>query len=55
MGYGNLQITGLVGFGALVAEAHHRGTSAPKSNGQPFEHLGDLGQIREQLARRLGA
>jgi hypothetical protein len=46
----------VVGFGALVARAQQGSSSgqpAPGPNTSPWSHLGDLGEIREQLRRRL--
>jgi hypothetical protein len=57
LAHGNLTVDGLVGWGALVARAQQGsppGQPAPRPNTRPWEHLGDLGQISTQLARRLG-
>ena len=42
-----LTVSGLQGWGALAA------TRKVQSNSQPFEHLGDLADLRKQLKARL--
>jgi hypothetical protein len=56
LGYG-ITVDGLVGWGVLVARAQQGNPSsqpAPKPNTSPWEHLGDLSAIRQQLRRRPG-
>jgi hypothetical protein len=54
LGFGKLRVDGLIGWGAVWIEAQRRGEPLPKSNSHPWLHLGDLAEIRDQLARRLG-
>ena len=57
LGYGNLIVDGLVGWGALSARAQQRSSPsqpAPKPNTSPWQHLGDLEALSTQLGRRLG-
>jgi hypothetical protein len=50
--YGNVEVPGLVGWGVLKARAQRRDppVEGPKANTRPFEHLGDLEALTEQLS-----
>jgi hypothetical protein len=54
--YGQLSISGLVGWGALVAHAWQQDPPEPglRPNTKPFGHLGDLAALGEQLRSALG-
>jgi hypothetical protein len=54
LGWGQLALTGLIGYGALVAEAHRQGESPPKPGRIPWEHLSDLAALSEHLGAKLG-
>jgi hypothetical protein len=51
--YGHLSVAGLVGWGAISAQAQLEGEPAPKPNTKPFEHLDDLDGLTEQLGTAL--
>jgi hypothetical protein len=53
LGYGQLDVKGLAGWGALVARARQQGEPDPRPNTEAWAHLGDLGELREQLAYAL--
>jgi hypothetical protein len=56
-GWNQVTMSGLAGWAASVARAHQGDSSsqpAPKPNTRPWEHLGDLEALTEQLRRRLG-
>jgi hypothetical protein len=54
--YGHLSISGLVGFGALVAQARQADPEEPdpRPGTRPWQHLGDLAALSEQLGVALG-
>lgn len=47
-------LEGLIGFGALVSDAVRLGKPLPSPNKMPWQHLGDLDQLRAKLAPALG-
>ena len=49
LGWGQLKVRGLVGWGAV------RATREISPNGVPFEHLGDLDALSEQLNAALSS
>jgi hypothetical protein len=56
LGYGQHSIDGLVGWAALVARAQQGdppSQPAPRPNIRPWEHLGDLDALSEQLGMAL--
>jgi hypothetical protein len=52
--FGNFSMPGLIGFGAVVAEAHRRGESPPSPGIKPWQHLGDVDALSERLSVTLG-
>ena len=54
--WANLRVDGLIGWGAVVARAHLQNPPAPDPapNSRPWEHLGDLEALSEQLGAKLG-
>lgn len=47
--YGVLELTGVVGWAALVVQAHQPGSAPPATNEAPWAHLGSLDRLTEQL------
>jgi hypothetical protein len=52
--YGQHTVNGLIGWAVLRVEAQRRGTESPKPNSSPWQHLGDLTELSEQLSSALG-
>ena len=54
--YGQFSMSGLVGWGALVADARQTDLPEPdpKPNERPWVHLGDLPALSERLNAALG-
>jgi hypothetical protein len=52
--YGNLAVPGLIGWGALCAEAHRRGEVPPEPNRTGWAHLPDLDALANRLRSALG-
>lgn len=52
--YGVIELSGIVGWGALVVQAHHHGTAPPAPNERPWDHLAGMDRLSEQLTAALG-
>jgi hypothetical protein len=53
--YGNFEVNGLIGWGALVARARqHPSATDPKPNSQPWEHLGELTVLSSEIGAVMG-
>jgi hypothetical protein len=52
--YGHLSVHGLIGWGAISAQAQLTGDPVPKPNTRPFEHLDGLAKLQVELSRALG-
>ena len=55
LGWGQLDVKGLIGWGALVARARQADPPEPdpRPNTKPWEHLGDLDELRQRLGAAL--
>ena len=54
LGWNQLRVNGLIGWGAACASLLRRGEPQPPPNRTPWAHLPDLEALTEQLRRRLG-
>ena len=54
LGYGQFSMNGLVGWGAVSAQAQLQGEPDPKPNTRPWQHLPDLDALTERLWTALG-
>ena len=54
LGWGQLRVDGLIGWGAIVALARQQDKPDPKANAVSWSHLGNVDALKEQLSAALG-